>query len=458
MRCVAAFILSALLTAIPAHAQPAITIDVHDADLADVITLLASESGTNIVADASIKPQKVTLHLHGVSFDQALAVLLQSHGLQVHRQGPVLIVGAGDSMDRRYASRGDALSAKTIVVALAHAVPDDVAKELGPALPDGTVILADKRTQSIIVTGDADAVTRAKNLIATLDAPGYGGSSDGTAHVYALRYIKPSDLIANLKGILPEGSYVADDPQNAIVVSGNAETQQTAQRFVHSMDVPSPQVLFEVRVADLQPLNDQSNVGIEFGGYDLTGQPISGAATYAFANNAIAINARLNLLVSEGRAEILATPKLVTLNNKEADLLIGQTYPVIYYDARMGGQQVQFVDIGVKLRLTPTIGSDGSVTAEMHPEYSAIQGFVGGYPVIANRRVDSTLRVRDNETIVLGGLMREVDSQTLTKIPGLADIPVIGKIFQNKQKTHERDEVVFLITPHVIYPNTPVPK
>jgi type II secretory pathway component GspD/PulD (secretin) len=93
----------------------------------------------------------------------------------------------------------------------------------------------------------------------------------------------------------------------------------------------------------------------------------------------------------------------------------------------------------------------------MHPEYSAIQGFVGGYPVIANRRVDSTLRVRNNETIVLGGLMREIDSQTLTKLPGLANIPVIGKIFENKERTHQRDEVIFLITPHVIYPNTTPP-
>ena len=170
-----------------------------------------------------------------------------------------------------------------------------------------------------------------------------------------------------------------------------------------------------------------------------------------------AVNATLNALVSEGHAQILATPKLVTINNKEADLLIGQTYPVVFYDMRLGGQQVQFVDIGVKLRLTPTIGPDGSVTAEMHPEYSAIEGFVSGYPVIANRKIDSTLRVADNQTIVLGGLLRDVDSETLTRMPGLANIPVIGKIFQNKQRTHERDEVVFLITPHVIYANSPVP-
>ena len=434
-----------------------ITIDVHDAELGDVIALLAAQSGSNIVADASMKPEKVTLHLHDVTFQEAMSALVQSHGLQVRRQGTVLIVGSAESMNKRYGNPNDLLGAKTAVVALSHASPDDVAKELTQGLADGTVIVADKRTGSVIVSGSADTIARAKDLVAVLDAPVYERNGGELAHVYTLRYIKPSEVVANLKGVLPDGSYAADDPQNAIVVSGNAETQRTAERFVRSMDVPSPQVLFEVRVADLEPVNEQSNVGLQFGGYDLTGQPISGAATYAFANNSIAINARLNLLVSEGQAEILATPKLVTLNNKEADLLIGQTYPVIYYDARLGGQQVQFVDIGVKLRLTPTIGADGSVTAEMHPEYSAIQGFVGGYPVIANRRVDSTLRIKDNETIVLGGLMREVDSQTLTKIPGLADIPIIGKIFQNKERTHQRDEVVFLITPHVIYPNTTPP-
>jgi type II secretory pathway component GspD/PulD (secretin) len=340
---------------------------------------------------------------------------------------------------------------------LAHAAPDEIAKELQSGLPQGTVIVPDKRTQSIIVTGNGDTVSRARELVRALDAPEYAGKDGNLAHVYPLRFMKPSAIVAELKGVLPDGSYIADDAQNAIVVSGNEEIQRTARQFVRSIDVASPQVLFEVRVADIQPENLQSDVGIEFGGFDFNGQPMSGAATYAFARNSIAVNARLNALVTEGHAQILATPKLVTLNNKEADLLIGQTYPVIYYDARLGGQQVQFVDIGVKLRLTPTIGPDGSVTAEMHPEYSAIQGFVGGYPVIANRKVDSTLRVKDRQTIVLGGLLRDIDAQTISKLPGLGDIPIIGKIFQNRLRTRERDEVVFLITPHVIYPNSPVP-
>ena len=452
-----ALIFALLLAPAAAASAPRVTIDVHDADLGDVIALLAAQSGNNIVADASLKPEKVTLHLRSVTFQEALTALVQSHALQVRRQNGILIVGSSESMNRRYGDPNDPRSAKTIVLALAHASPDEVARELGGGLPDGTVIVPDKRTASIVVSGSADTIARAHELVDALDAPAYRNASGEMAHVYPLRYHKASDLAAALKSVLPDNTYIADDAQNAIVVSGNEDVQSAAARFLHSLDVPSPQVLFEVRVADLTPENDMTNVGMTFGGFDLQGQAIPGATTWAFARNSIAVNATLNALVSHGQAQILATPKLVTINNKEADLLIGQTYPVVYYDARLGGQQVQFVDIGVKLRLTPTIGPDGSVTAEMHPEYSAIEGFVGGYPIIANRKIDSTLRVGNDQTIVLGGLLRDVDSQTLTKLPGLANIPVIGKIFEDKQRTHERDEVVFLITPHVLNAGAPPP-
>lgn len=443
--------------AMRAGAAALVSVDVHDADLGDVIALLAAQSGANIVTDASVRPERVTLHLHDVTFEDALTVLVQSHDLQVRRQGGILIVGSSESMNRRYGAANDKRSAQTAVLSLSHANPDDVAKELAAGLPDGTVIVPDKRTASIVISGNADTVSRGRELLTALDAPGSEEGSGSAPRVYRLRYDKAADLAANFKGILPDGAYVADDRQNSIVVTGNEDVQRVATQLIKSMDVPAPQVLFEVRVADLTPENDSENVGITFGGFDLQGQPLPGATTWTFTRNSVAINATLSAMVSKGHAEILATPKLVTLNNKEADLLIGETYPVVYYDAHIGGQQVQFVDIGVKLRLTPTIGPDGSVTAEMHPEYSAIEGFVGGYPIIANRKIDSTLRVSDNQTIVLGGLLRDVDSQTLTKMPGLADIPVIGKIFQSKQRTHERDEVVFLITPHVIYPGSPIP-
>ncbi|GAC1657080.1 MAG: hypothetical protein NVS9B12_09000 [Vulcanimicrobiaceae bacterium] len=437
--------------------QQYISLDVRDTPIADVIAMLAAQSGKNIVADDSVKPQKLTLRLRNVSFDQALSVLLRSRNLGIRTVAGVLIVGSNADMNRHYAGTGSRASTQTLLVTLKYAKVEDTAKALSDALSAGTVVVSDKRSGVLIVSGDAETVERARTLVKALDAPAYGPRGAST-RAYNVRYLRPSELLAQLKEILPAGSYVADDRQNAIVVTGNSEMQDAARAFLASIDVPSPQVMFEVKVADLQPQNDQSNIGFQFGGTDLSGKPFPAGATYAFTRNAIAVNATLNALVTTGHATILATPKLVTLNNREASLLIGQTYPVVFYDSKVGGQQVQFVDIGVKLRLTPTIGADGSVTAEIHPEYSAIQSFVGGYPVLANRKVDSTLRVKDNETIVLGGLLRDIDADTVSKIPYLGDLPLFGPLFRNRTHSRERDEVIFLITPHVLSAGQTIPR
>lgn len=427
-----------------------ITIDAHDVDISDVISLLAAESGINVVTDRSVKPERITVHLHDVSFGDALHAITLAHGLSVRREGSILIVETGQ--------QESAGNATTAVFALRHAEPDDVARELTAVLPQGTVVVPDKRTGEVFVGGDESVARRARKLVAALDSPRVSEAGGTRTASYALRYLRPDDAVAKLKTLLPDGNELADEEQNAVLVSGGERVQAVAHELLAQIDVASPQVLFEVKVADVTPVNDSSNVGFEFGGLDLTGQPLPGAAAYAFTSGTIPVNVRLNLLVSKGHAQILATPKLVTINNKEANLTIGETYPIVYSTSVLGGQNVQYVDIGVHLRLTPTIGSDGSVTADLHPEYSELVGFTStGYPIVANRKIDSTLRVADNQTIVLGGLMRDTSSETIDKVPGLAEIPIIGGLFKNKQTNHERDEIVFLITPHVIYPSAAPP-
>jgi len=434
-------------------AETLITIDVHDAEISDVITLLAAQSGRNLITDDSIKPERITIHLRNVTFDRALTVLVSANGLQVHRIGNVLIVGSADTMNRHYVENRPQAGAQTVVLRLAHASADDVAKEIVPALPTGTVIVADRRTSAVVVTGDADTVMRAQRLTAALDAPNSGGGSGSQTRAYPLRYIRADDAIKELKILTADGTYIADGEHNEVIVDGSDAVQGTATSLFATIDRPSPQVMFEVKVADVTPQNDTSNFGLEFGGTNLQGTVTPGSTTYAFTGGSIPVNVTLNALISLGRAQILATPKLFTLNNKEADLLVGETYPIVFNTSVLGGQNVQFVDVGVKLRLTPTIGDDGVVTAELHPEYSEIEGITStGYPIITNRKIDATLRVNDSQTIVLGGLMMDTSSETISKVPGLAEIPILGKIFQNKQTARERDEIVFLITPHVVYP------
>lgn len=431
--------------------QRPLSLDVHDADVYDVIRLIAAAGDVNVVPEGALKHERVTLRLNGVGFDEALQALARACDLQIHRDGTVLSIGPSAEMNRRYGASADGW-AQSVAFALRRAKADEVAKELAGALPAGTVVVPDRRTGTLLITGDAPTLARARTLVAVLDAPAYGPGAPAAQQsvAIALRYLRPSEAVKTLKGVVPDASLIADDRGNAVVVTGNDEVVQTAQGLLRALDVPGRQVMFEVKVADVTPVDETSRVGLLFGGASLQGTPTEGSTASAFVNGTIAVNATLNLLVQRGSAALLATPRLLTVNNKEASLLIGESFPIVYFDARTGTQQVQFTDVGVKLRLTATIGEDGAITAELHPEYSAVVSFSNGFPVIGNRRIDATLRVRDGETIVLAGLLSDVRNETLTKIPGLGDLPFVGGLFRNRQKTHTRDEIVFLITPHLV--------
>ena len=426
-----------------------ISIDARETDIADVIRLIGFQSGYNVVADGSIKPQRITFRLRDVDFDTAMSTLAQAYSLQTHHEGRVIIVGDAAAMNRRYADESGTASAQTAIIPLLHARPEEVTAILASALPAGTVAVADKRTSAVLLTGSPPTITRARRLIAALDAPAYGTGGATTSASIPLRNAKPSDAVKALKGAVPDNSLVADDRQNVVIVSGSAETVLTARSLLNALDLPGRQVMFEVRVADVKPLDENSNVGIEFGGASY-GTGALGQFPYTLTKSSIVVNAQVNALVSNGRAEILATPRIATVNNKEASLLVGEEYPVVTVNQQTGFPTVQTIDVGVRLRLTPTIGDDGTITADLHPEYSQIIGFNSNFPIVANRKVDSTLRVKSGETIVLGGLFSDISSDTVSKLPFLGDIPGLGGFFRNKLHSRTRDEVVFFITPRLL--------
>lgn len=383
----AVLVLALMLVARAAARSALISLDVHDVELADVLRLLGAAADYSVLTEKTLPRERITLRLHAIEFERALALLTQTYHLRVRRDGSVLIAGAAPGPQTRLPL---------------------------PAVP----------------------------------------AAPATA-VVPLRFVKPSEALKTLKGIVPDEAAVADDRQNAVLVTAAPAALALVRRVLANVDVATPQVMFEVRVVDISPSMESSNVGVQWGGYDAKGAPAEAAATYAFTRNSLGLFARINALVTQGRASILATPRLMTLNNREANLLVGQTYPIVYFDIRSGNQQVQYIDIGVKLRVTPTIGNDGSVTAEIHPEFSALAGLVaGGFPIISNRRADATLRVRSGETIVLGGLMQDIDAETVSKVPLLGDLPLFGEIFKNRQKNHQKDEIMFFITPHVVAEGT----
>lgn len=445
---IAALTVALATTTAAARASAPLSLDVRELDIYDAVRLLSTQAAVNVVVDSSVQHHNVTLRLQRVSFDQALQTLAQSNDLQTVRIGNVIYLGTTEAMNRRYPSGGPG-GTRHAVFPVKNGSPDDVAKSLGDSLPKGTLVVADKRTASILVTGSAEAVDRARRTIASLDA-----ASTLQTTALPMRYVKASDALKALQATLtiaaPQSIY-ATDQQNQLLVTGTGDFVSQTQALVAHIDRPGQQVRYEVRVTDLTP-TENSNIGFLFGGG--TTSPNGSFAT-TFVRNSVQINAQLNALVSQGLGKILARPTISSLNNIGASLLVGSQYPIVYFDARTGTQQVQFINVGVNLNVTPTIGRDGAITTDLETDYSQVNDFINGFPVVTTRKAQSTLRVRDGETIVIAGLFSDVDTRTLTKVPFLGDLPFIGELFRNRARTHNRDEVVFLITPHLVPDDDP---
>lgn len=451
------------LTAMPMSASAkaqAITLTVHDVDVYTVLQMLSMQSGRNIVPDnTSVHHDKITLSIRNVPFDIALHTVEMADGLSDYRVHGIIFVGTADAINRVAPNGYD--DVQTRLFSLHYGDATQIAASLTAALPQGTVIVPDARTHSVLVTGNSLVVTRAGNIVTSLDVPLTGSASSALAsQTFPLRFVKSADALTELQTAIPQtpGASILNAPdQNAIVVTGPPDMVATAGAILHNLDRSAPQVLYEVRVVDLEPINDNSNVGLIFSGASTasavtnTTPPSAGQFAALFTGNSIFINATLNALITEGHGQTLASPRIAVLNNHEGNMMIGETRPISFINAQTNALQVQFINIGVQLKLTPTIGDNGEITTDLHPQFSSLLGLAQqGLPIISNRQVDTTLRVKDGESIVIAGLLQDVVSQTTSRIPFLSEIPVFGGLFKDKQTNHTKDEIVFVITPHIV--------
>ncbi len=357
-----------------------ISVNVRDADVVDVIRLLAAQSGTNVITQGPLKAGKITMYLRGVPFDRALRVVLQTHNLEAQTDGNILVVRNSAGLTKKYHPKPRSRSAARVF------------------------------------------------SVRTMEG---GTLNTRTISVHSL---KPSDVLKRLEGMVSDGSYVADDDAGTLTVTGTEQVQAKAKAAVATLDVETRKVGFDIEIVDIVPETND------------TGIAVPNSRGYALVRNSRDIGAWLKPLMQRGRAQILAAPHLATLDNRRAELVIRQTCPEVFYDSKVG-EQVEFVQFGVNLRMTPTIGREGAVRTQIHPEYSAIVGFSEGYPIFGNRSIDATLRVETRQTIVFGGPLSDIDAGILSKVPALAADPVFGKVLRQRSRTHQKDVIVFLITP-----------
>lgn len=309
-------------------------------------------------------------------------------------------------------------------------------------------------------------------------ATAYGLALSQTAGIYSLTEGVPTDLATyqgsntasfrmqntqaqSVSSLLPNFlfSYVKVNPeQNAVVVTAPSQMLAKIGADLQQLDVPSPQISIEAIAVELTDTNDLdlgirlgNNPRDQYGSLDVG----SGELSYnTLGKLPRSFEASLTALQLKGRARVRARPRMAVLNGREANLFIGAQRFILTQFNQFGQTQtrIQPVDVGVKLRITPLTGGNGEITTRIAPEVSNITelDLQTQLPVLSTRRTETTVRVRDGETIAIGGLTLNQEQTRNGKIPFLGDLPLLGKLFRSRKRNTVQTELVVFITPHIL--------
>jgi general secretion pathway protein D len=266
----------------------------------------------------------------------------------------------------------------------------------------------------------------------------------------------------------------ADEAHNALLISSSAKDYELIRQVLEGIDVPPLQVLIEVTVAEVT-LNDKLNYGVEY--FIKSGRTSSllttsnlaaiVPATPGFAFSWVTGNfqpqAILNLLSEVTQLNVISTPRLLVLSNQTARLQVGDVVPIITQSATstvtsnpLVLNNVTYKETGVVLEVTPRVNAGGFVTMDVNQSVSDVVNTTTSNidsPTIRQRRLTSTISVKSEESILLGGLIQQTDNRSNSGIPVLNDIPGVGALFGTRNNTAGRTELIMLMTPHVIANN-----
>jgi len=399
---------AAALAAVPA-ASPLITLDAEDAPLPSVLKILAEKGNLNIITGAGAATAgRLTIHMRDVPLDQAVNLVVRAAGLAYERIGNSILVASQ------------------------------------------TVLKEETGLSSYVVD---------------------------------LRYANAADVKDALQNIA--GDIQVDRGGNRLVVVTSPRVISQIEEIVRVMDVPAKQVILEARILEVST-GDVLKLGIDWDQLNRQGfvivegnpgaskpnalpdsLPFYGSSgsfrnmwtTRAMSRQAFAWQTAVDLLIHEGKARVLASPKIATLNGREASILIGSRIPFVVTGTVFAGggaapvERIEKEEVGIKLRITPLINADGYITTQITPEVSSVVDYKGpnsDLPVVATRQATTTVRLKDGNSVIIGGLLSEEKTTNVTKVPLLGDIPLLGYLFQHHSTTTAKRDLVIEVTPHIM--------
>lgn len=399
------------------------SLHVKNAPIQEVLRSLAELTGKNIVFGGTVTGS-VTADLDHVTPKEALHAMLVSQGLIAREEGSMLIVFGESAMK----NGGRATKSYKLSYAEAKEVAEGIRQ-----LSDSVHVAYNQTANAVILSGTPLEIMETAAVLRSLDVPEKQVKVEAEVIAVNRSHSKELGIDWDFKALTGSGEYRRESWNEQRYVTddaGNIKYDKNGNPRMRNIEHNG----WNVKIPE-------GYAGISYG------RSVAGHPYTAF------FRANLNALVSTGKARILARPNVVTMNGREAEILIGNKIPVIveHVDNGVRTTTTEYRDAGIKLTYTPRISADGEITANVNAEVSTpyLVPEMRAYRIIT-RQANTLVRLRSGDMLTIGGLIDKEENKTFRKVPILGDIPLLGKLFQSKSRSVEESEIVIIIKAEIL--------
>ncbi|MEM9187840.1 MAG: type IV pilus secretin PilQ [Myxococcota bacterium] len=420
-----------------------IDLDFKDADIHNILRLLAEVGNVNIVTSDEVTGT-VTIRMRNVPWDQALDVILQAKGLGLVRRGNLIRVAQLETLEKeREAAIARQKQIKTLapletrLVPVSYATAEDLQPRVAELLSERGTVSVDERTNVLIVRDILENLDDVEELVRTLDTQ--------TPQVLVeARIVEATSQYSRDVGIQWGGDVTLNSatgnptglafPSNVGIVGGNFD-----------QDTPTG------GLSPVQGVVTPPNFAVNLPAITGTGQGGALGLTFGSIGGAVNLSVRLSAAESNGVVRIVSSPRILTLDNHEAHIAQGTLIP--YSQVSAQGVQTAFQEARLELRVRPHVTSDGSVAmhvAVTRDEPDFTNTGPRGDPTILQREAETDLLIPDGHTAVIGGIYTRNTGRTVNQVPFFGDIPILGVLFQRRLVQDDRNELLIFLTPRIV--------
>jgi type IV pilus assembly protein PilQ len=425
-----------------------LTLNFQDLETRAVLQLIADFSGLNIVVSDSVQGS-VTLRLQNVPWDQALDIVMQTKGLDMRRNGNVIIVAPAEEIAAREQAELEALQAlqtleplRSEFIQVNYAKAAELAgliqgESTNSLLSERGSVAIDERTNTLLVNDTASTLANIRRLVTTLDIP-------VRQVLIESRVESVNDAFSRELGVRFGATAANDNNGNGLIGMTGTGLGAGAMVGTPTIGVPAGSAL----PVAVPPLPTRYNVNLP------VASP-AGSIALAILGNDYLVDLELSALQAEGDGRVVSTPRIVATNQREARILQGTEIPY-QESSSSGAATTSFKEAVLSLSVVPQITPDDRIIMDLTITKDSVgelvpSGGAGGFiPSIDTRELVTQVVVQDGETVVLGGVYETELRNTTSKVPGLGNLPGIGYLFRSNSQSNNNAELLIFVTPKIL--------